>query len=188
MSGTFAAAPAARVEQCARAALAAAARPAGFLAASVVVTVVLVIGSVHPAPPSRSTRIAALESSLKCPDCVDLSIRQSNTAAAANLRDEVVRLVDEGKSNREIEAIVTSQYGASELLVPPASGVGALAWVIPIASLAGGGLVVGVVLARRRRGALLLGASEADEALVGAARRARTGESEPGRNLAGRGP
>lgn len=170
MSAPAAAVARRRGERGMKTVLAFAARPLGWALLGIVLAVALAIGSVHPAPPSRAARIATLESVLKCPNCVDLSIRQSNTAAAANLRAEVVRLVDEGKTDAQIEAIATSQYGPSELLVPPASGLGVLAWAIPVGAIAGGGLVLAVFLVRRRRaGGGLEGPSEEDEALVRAA-------------------
>lgn len=144
-----------------------AARPLGWVVAVAVVAVALAIGSVHPAPPTRAARIAALENGLKCPNCVDLSIRQSDTAAAANLRDEVVRLVDRGETDAQIEATVVAQYGSSELLSPPSSGIDTLAWAVPSAAIALGGGALALVLARRRRTATALEApSAADEALV----------------------
>lgn len=153
-----------------RSVVAAAARPAGWAVAGMVLVAALVVGSIHPAPPTRAERIAALESSLKCPNCVDLSIRQSDTAAAADLRAEVVRLVDRGESDAQVEATVVGQYGASELLSPPSSGIDTLAWAVPVAALCGGGSVLAIVLARRRRNPTApLAPSEEDEALVRAA-------------------
>jgi cytochrome c-type biogenesis protein CcmH len=144
-----------------------AARPVGWAVAVVVVVVALAIGSVHPAPPTRTARIVALENGLKCPNCVDLSIRQSDTAAAANLRSEVVRLVDRGETDAQVEATVVAQYGSAELLSPPSSGIDTLAWALPSAALVLGGAALAIVLARRRRAATTLAApSEADEALV----------------------
>lgn len=162
----------------ARAVAAFAARPAGWALALVVLAVALAVGSVHPGLATRAARIAALEDVLKCPSCVDLSIRQSDAAAAVNLRAEVVRLVDEGKSDAQIEAIAVAQYGSAELLVPPSSGLGTLAWALPVAGLGGGGIVLGAFLVRRRRhGAVVpAGPSVEDEALV----RAALGRDAPG--------
>lgn len=155
-----------------RAIVSAAATPAGWVVAVVVLVAALVVGSIHPSPPTRAQRIATLESVLKCPNCVDLSIAQSDTAAAANLRAEVARLVSAGRTNAEIEATVEGQYGADELLSPPASGIDTLAWAVPVAGLGGGGLVLALLLARRRRfrgTSLDAPPSDDDEALVGAA-------------------
>lgn len=181
MNVTRATVPVRRVERGAKALHALAARPLGWALAALVAAVALAVGSVHPAPPTRAARIAALENILKCPNCVDLSIHQSDTAAAANLRAEVVRLVDRGKSDAQIEAIATSQYGPSELLVPPSSGIGILAWAVPVGAIAGGGLVLTVFLARRRRASgVLERPSEADEALVRAALAGPAGAGDEG--------
>jgi len=151
-----------------QAALGWASQPAGWVLAGLVLVVALVIGSIHPAPPTRAARIAHLEDVLKCPSCVDLSIRQSGAAAALDLRAEVVRLVDAGKTNAQIERIAVAQYGSAELLVPPTSGLGTLEWLLPVIGLAGGGAAVGIFLVRRRRRGIEPppGPSAEDEALV----------------------
>lgn len=141
-----------------------------WAALAVVAIAFLAVGSVHPVAPSRQARIAALESEIKCPSCVDLTIAQSDAAAAIDLRAEVTHMVDAGATDAEIKARVVAQYGTTALEVPPSRGIDALIFLVPAIAVV---LVGGVLLAffwRRRRLPVPGGLSEDDEALVAAAR------------------
>ena len=127
-----------------------ASRPAWVIVA-VAVVVALSIGSVHPTQPSSSVRIAHLDSVIKCPSCIDLSIAQSDAPIAVGLRAEVAAWVHEGLSDTRIEQLVVARFGGQALLVPSGSGVDVLLWAVP-ASLVGGAVVLlAVYLWRRRR-------------------------------------
>lgn len=59
----------------------------------------------------------------------------------------------EGWTKQQVEDALVADFGPSVLAAPPASGIGLVAWVAPIALVAGG-LVVAVALVfvwRRRR-------------------------------------
>lgn len=171
MSGALTSALAPRAGRLRRSVIAVVARPAGWAVLGVVLVVALAIGSVHPSAPTKAARIAGLEDVIKCPSCVDLSIRQSDAAAAIDLRTEVVRLVDQGRTDAAIERLVVAQYGSAELLAPPTSGFGALVWVVPVGVLALSGVALGwsLVAGRRREDPEGLGPSAEDEAIVEAA-------------------
>ena len=122
----------------------------GWLAAAAVAVVALAIGSVHPAQASSSARISYLDSVIKCPSCVDLSIAQSEAPIAVGLRAEVAHWVHQGLSDARIEQLVVSRFGEQVLLVPSGSGA-ACALGRPGTVLAVAALVLGVYLWRRRR-------------------------------------
>ncbi|MDA8296324.1 MAG: cytochrome c-type biogenesis protein CcmH [Actinomycetota bacterium] len=146
---------------------------------AVVAIAFLAVGSIHPVAPSRQARIAALESEIKCPSCVDLTIAQSDAAAAIDLRAEVTHMVDAGATDAEIKARVVAQYGTTALEVPPSRGIDALIFLVPAIAVV---LVGGVLLAflwRRRRLPAPGGLREDDEALVAAAR--QRGQPGPAR-------
>ena len=144
-----------------------------YLVLALVAGAALTLGSVHPAAPSRAARLGALEAEIKCPSCADLTIGQSDAAAAVDLRNEVTDLVDAGWSNAAIRARVVAQYGPSVLEVPDSGGVSVLVFLLPsllVIALAAG---VATVLVRRLRAqrALAVAAAQAeDEALVASAR------------------
>ena len=141
-------------------------RPAWLLLAALVATL-LAVGSVHGHPRPQAERISYLESVIRCPSCVDLTIAQSDSQPARYLRQEVVIWVGAGRSDSWIEQQVTARYGGSALLVPAGSGIGELAWALPIAAvvLAGGALAWFLI---RRRPAPEHPSPE-DEGLVAAA-------------------
>jgi cytochrome c-type biogenesis protein CcmH len=114
-----------------------------------VVIVVLAVATA-PSAPSSVTRIAHLETLVRCPACDDLSVAVSNAASAIAVRQEIAADVHRGESDNKILTSLEASYGPSILLSPSTSGLGALLWVVPVAGLVF--LVgVGVRLARRRR-------------------------------------
>lgn len=117
-----------------------------FVLAVLVLAVALVIGSgvVSGAKPTAAQRAAALETQIRCPSCDDISVAQSAASSAVAVRHEVASLVAAGETNAQIEARLVDQYGTSILLTPPASGLSAVIWVLPVVAgaLALGGLAV----------------------------------------------
>lgn len=128
-------------------------RRLSFGAALVVLGVALAIGSGvgSSIPPTAGQRAAALETQIRCPSCVDISVAQSSAASAIAVRREVSRLVAAGESDQAIERRLVGQYGPTILLAPPASGLSALVWLIPLVAgvLALG--ILGVFFWRRSR-------------------------------------
>jgi cytochrome c-type biogenesis protein CcmH/NrfF len=127
-----------------------ASRPAWVIVA-VVALAALGIGSVHPPQPSSSGRIAYLDSVIKCPSCVDLSIAQSDAPIAVGLRTEVAAWVHAGLSDARIEQLVVARFGEQALLVPSGSGADVLLWAVPVSVVGGAGALLAVYLWRRRR-------------------------------------
>ncbi len=103
-----------------------------------------------PSAPSSQSRIAHLESLVKCPSCEDLSVAQSNATSAVAVRNEISKKVKAGESDNQILTSLEDVYGTSILLSPSTSGIGALLWIGPLLVLIVVA-VIGVRLARRRR-------------------------------------
>ncbi|MGH9100275.1 MAG: cytochrome c-type biogenesis protein [Acidimicrobiales bacterium] len=118
----------------------------GFAAAIVVAAAALAIGSGLGAssPQTPAQRASAVESRIRCPSCDDISVAESEAGSAVAVRHEITGLVAQGRTDGEIEAHLVAQYGSSILLVPPASGVSLLVWVVPAAA---GALAAGVLAA-----------------------------------------
>ena len=116
------------------------------------VALLVVFVSVSLSAPSSTTsaqRVAHLESLVKCPSCQDLSVAQSTSSSSLAVREEIVSLVDRGKSDTQILTTIEAAYGPSILLSPPTSGLGALLWIVPTAVFVGL-VTTGIVLRRRR--------------------------------------
>jgi cytochrome c-type biogenesis protein CcmH len=103
----------------------------------VVAAVALAIGSGlgRSAPPTLAERAASLETEIKCPSCEDISVSESEASTAVEARHQITQMLANGETNAQIEQAFVARWGTSILLVPPASGLGALVWILP--SLAG---------------------------------------------------
>jgi len=101
----------------------------GFLLAGILLAALLVVGSFHSSAPTRAQRIEGLDNIIKCPVCADISIAQSNSQIAGQLRASVKNWVMEGKTNSWIESTVVAKFGSEELLDPQNN----LVFIIPAA-------------------------------------------------------
>ncbi len=123
---------------------------------ALVVVAALAVGSgvLSSATPGARQRIAALEVTIKCPSCEDLSVAESNAPTAVAVRKEIATLVARGQNDAEITSVLEAQYGPTILLLPPRKGLTVVLWVVPLALLflAIAGLVLVVVRQRRVRG------------------------------------
>ncbi|MBE3551962.1 MAG: cytochrome c-type biogenesis protein CcmH [Kyrpidia tusciae] len=69
---------------------------------------------------------------------------------AYDLRIEIFRLLEQGKTPAEIRQILISEYGNDILAAPPVRGVGALVWAVPaIVIILGLGIFILIVRGRR---------------------------------------
>lgn len=99
--------------------------------------------------PEQEKFAKQLETELIAPCCWRQPVSEHHSPAADEVRAEIRKLVAEGQEEKAILARFTSQYGARILSSPPTQGFNWLAWVLPFAALAIGGL--GVVIYVRSR-------------------------------------
>lgn len=85
--------------------------------------------------PEQRTRAVALAKSLRCPQCQNQNLVESNSPIAYDLRLEVYRMIDEGKTNEQIIQLMTSRFGHFVLYKPPFQWTTALLWLFPFAIL-----------------------------------------------------
>ena len=88
---------------------------------------------------------------LRCPKCQNQNLDGSNAPIAHDLRRELYRLLQEGKSDTEITQFMVARYGEFVLYRPPLNRDTAWLWFAPPLMLAVGFAVVWLVLRRRRR-------------------------------------
>lgn len=103
-----------------------------------------------PSASTQATRIAHLESIVKCPSCEDLSVAVSNATSAIAVREEIVAKVKQGQSDNQILTSLEDVYGTSILLDPSDRGLGILLWVAPALALLSL-VLIGLRLWKRRR-------------------------------------
>jgi cytochrome c-type biogenesis protein CcmH len=88
--------------------------------------------STYPLDSSRKeAQFNHLLKDLRCLVCQNQDLADSNADLAKDLRDQVYRLVKEGKSDSEISDYLTSRYGDFILFKPPVKGVTYLLWFGP---------------------------------------------------------
>ena len=111
-------------------------RRLAWVALVLVLAVALFVGSGRrTGPPTPAQRAHHLAAELRCPTCRNLSVADSDAAAARAVRSEITRRVAAGESDAQIRTFLVSRYGGDILLTPPASGVGALAWALPVVAV-----------------------------------------------------
>ena len=99
---------------------------------------------------AEETRFHALAEELRCVMCQNQSLADSNALIALSLRREVLGLMRDGRSNREIEDFLVARYGEFVLYKPKVEASTWLLWLGPGLLLLGGAGVVTGVLHRRK--------------------------------------
>jgi cytochrome c-type biogenesis protein CcmH len=126
------------------------ARWVGLLAAAAVVAVVATLArGGGGGGDGVEARVQAIAAELRCPVCQNLSVADSPSPLAREMRAEIEAQIAAGRTDAEIRAFFVERYGDWVLLSPPRRGLNLLPWLVPI-----GGVLVGagvwVALARRR--------------------------------------
>ncbi|WP_174208601.1 heme lyase NrfEFG subunit NrfF [Shewanella halifaxensis] len=95
-------------------------------------------------------RALELAHSLRCPQCQNQNLIDSNSPVAQDLRLEVYQMVDEGKADNEIIEFMTSRYGEFVLYKPRMEAKTYILWLGPLGLLLFGGLI-GFFFIRKQR-------------------------------------
>jgi cytochrome c-type biogenesis protein CcmH len=122
-----------------------------YLLVALVLLGALVVGSkvFDSTPPTSAQRVAALETTLKCPSCQDLSVAQSSSPSSLAVRRQVTADVAKGMSDDEIVSQLRAQYGNAVLLTPPPGGLSLILWLVPLALALSAASTIVVVMRRR---------------------------------------
>lgn len=78
--------------------------------------------------PELQTRAQEVARALRCPQCQNQNLVESNSPIARDLRLEVYRWVDEGQSDEQVIARMTSRFGDFVRYDPPFKASTALLW------------------------------------------------------------
>ena len=116
------------------------------LFAAVGALVLVVTGAALAAPPNA----ADLEAEIVCPVC-ETTLDQSNAPIAEKMKTFIRVRIAAGDSEQEIKDALVAEFGPGVLAEPPGGGFGLLAWLLPLAGLAGGALVVALLIRRWSR-------------------------------------
>ena len=81
--------------------------------------------------PDQQQRTIALAKTLRCPQCQNQNLIESNSPIAKDLRLVVFNMVKAGKSNHEITQYMTERFGEFVLYKPAMSVSNLLLWLLP---------------------------------------------------------
>ncbi|HEK1767034.1 TPA: cytochrome c-type biogenesis protein CcmH [Pseudomonas putida] len=95
-------------------------------------------------------RYQQLTKELRCPKCQNQDIADSNAPIAADLRREIFRMLGENQSNQQIIDFMVDRYGDFVRYKPALTARTWLLWFGPGVLLAGGFVVLAVIVRRRR--------------------------------------
>jgi cytochrome c-type biogenesis protein CcmH len=115
------------------------------------VVIGVLVAARSPSSDSPAARTDRIASRLKCPDCLALSVHDSDTDAAKAIRTQIRAQVDEGRSDGEIFQFFADTYGDQILLKPQGSGIGSLVWALPIGAVVVAACGLGLAVRRWRR-------------------------------------
>jgi len=96
-------------------------------------------------------RYRTLTEELRCPKCQNQNIADSNAPIAMDLRQEIFRMLEEGKSNDQIVDFLVDRYGDFVRYSPPVNAKTLLLWYGPAGLLVLGFGALTTILVRRRR-------------------------------------
>jgi cytochrome c-type biogenesis protein CcmH len=99
--------------------------------------------------PALQARYERIVSEVRCLQCQNESIKDSNAFLAADLRREIRRMIEEGKSDEEIFDFLVQRYGEFALYRPRMQGKTLALWIAPLLLIVVGALVAVVVVRNR---------------------------------------
>ncbi|MFA0471562.1 heme lyase NrfEFG subunit NrfF [Vibrio sp. 10N.222.51.E8] len=81
--------------------------------------------------PEQQQRAISLAKTLRCPQCQNQNLIESNSPIAKDLRLVVFNMVKAGKSNSEITQYMTERFGEFVLYKPAMTASNLLLWLLP---------------------------------------------------------
>src|SRR3972149_3396269 len=119
---------------------------AGLIAATAWWALIAGVGAV--AAPDLEQQVHHIADELRCPVCQNLSVADSPSGLAQEMRGLIREQLEQGRSREEVLAYFVSKYGEWVLRTPKPSGFNLLVYVIPFLGAAVG--VAGILVALRR--------------------------------------
>jgi cytochrome c-type biogenesis protein CcmH len=120
-------------------------RRAQFLVLSVVILMAALWSAMYIHSASQKTldqRVQDVASQLECPICQNESVASSPSLLAQQMRMVIRQQLQSGKSEQEVVQYFAHSYGDQIVGTPPWQGFSLLAWLVPIALLLGGAVLL----------------------------------------------
>ena len=122
--------------------------------------------SLHAESVDLEEQVRRIAAELRCPVCQNLSVADSPSEMAQQMRAIIQQQLKEGKSPDEVTTYFISKYGEWVMLAPRAKGFSLLIWILPFVALGGGILFVVFIVRRWVKNRPEHPSTEADPALV----------------------
>lgn len=116
-----------------------------------VLGVALVVGSQTGGPPSLTERTRSVSETIRCPQCTDKSMADSDAPTSVAGKKEIRRQLAAGRSADEVRAWFADRYGQDVLLTPSRQGIEGLIWAIPVVAFVVAAAVLGAAFLRWNR-------------------------------------
>ncbi|MEQ9917512.1 heme lyase NrfEFG subunit NrfF [Pectobacterium aroidearum] len=94
----------------------------------------------------------AIAGELRCPQCQNQSLLESNSPVAVSMRHEVFSMVEQGKGKSEIMAFMNQRYGDFVQYNPPMKMQTGILWLTPLLLLLAIAVIAWRVIRRQNRG------------------------------------
>ena len=101
----------------------------------------------------QQQRFDGLTAELRCLVCQNQNLADSDAPLAHDLRDQIFKMMQTGKSDEQIKVFLIERYGDFVLYKPPLQGNTLFLWLAPLFLLLAGGIVV--IYSIRKRAELL---------------------------------
>lgn len=121
---------------------------------------------VHAESVDLEEQVRRIASELRCPVCQNLSVADSPSEMAQQMRAIIQQQLKDGKSPDEVKTYFISKYGEWVMLAPRAKGFSLLIWILPFVALGGGALFVVVMVRRWSKNRPEAPSTAADPAMV----------------------
>ncbi|TDX29873.1 cytochrome c-type biogenesis protein CcmH [Modicisalibacter xianhensis] len=100
--------------------------------------------------PVLQQRYDSLAASLRCPKCANQAIGDSDSPIAGDMRERVALLLEEGRSDREIQDYMIDRFGEYVLYNPRLTDRTWLLWGLPAVLVVLGAAVIALIVRARR--------------------------------------
>jgi cytochrome c-type biogenesis protein CcmH len=119
------------------------------VAVAVAIGATIVAGRHDPGSETVADRARDVAAGLRCPVCLNLSVADSPSRLAGQMRAAIASRVRSGETDEEIRVYFVDRYGEWILLEPTRRGLNLLPWALPVVALVAG-LALWLALVRRR--------------------------------------
>lgn len=117
---------------------------AWLMAGGVTLLLLALVPGATGAVPEEEVHHIAME--LRCPVCQNLSVADSPSEMAKEMRGLIRERLERGETREEVMAYFVSKYGEWILLSPRASGFNLIVWILPFAAVLAGAVGIFAVV------------------------------------------